>query len=114
MKRARRLMLLLLGASGCWGLKACDPPRPGEDLPVKLFMCSARRRHCEVVARFNSSIDCNLYRKFLGSECDPDAGPEELHCWQTKLQAYRREYFHECTDRDLAFEDVRDGGGWIR
>ena len=115
MLRARQWLLIALVVSGCASqFVACDPPRPVEDLPVKLWTCTAYEKRCMVYARFQTVIDCDLFRNFLGSECDPAAPPGELRCRQTKLVAYHREWFHECTTGDRTFEDVRDGGGWIR
>ncbi|HEY8205922.1 MAG TPA: hypothetical protein VIG99_00480 [Myxococcaceae bacterium] len=105
---------LALGASGCWGLKACDPPRPVEYLPVKLWSCSRRDKRCEVYARFQNGIDCDLFKRFLRAECDAAAPPGDLRCHETDKVVYLREWFQECTEGDLTFAEVRDGGGWIR
>jgi hypothetical protein len=72
----RRWFFLTVAVSAGCGVRygACYQPPYSEDLPAKLYRCSARNRRCEVVARFHSGIDRNPYRDFIGSECDPDAG----------------------------------------
>jgi len=115
MRHARRWLLLTLLVSGC-GVRftACEPQPPIEHLPVKLWSCSARAKHCEVYARFQNKIDCGLFKTFLRSECDPSTPRNELHCRETDKVVYLREWFQECTEGDLTFAEVRDGGAWIR
>src|SRR4051812_17502487 len=116
MVRRRWGVLLALGliGSGCYGLKACDPPRPVEYLPVKLWSCDSKGRRCEVYARFKTVIDCDLYRRFLDAECDPKAPPGEIHCKRTTHEAFLRNWYSECSERAITFDDVRDGGAWVR
>lgn len=113
MPRARWLIVAIV-ASGCHGLKACDPPRPVEYLPVKLWSCTALEKHCEVYARFKTPMDCSLYQQLLGSACDLPAPPGEMHCRKTSSKAFHAEWFFECSKGDLTFAEVRDGGGWVR
>lgn len=101
-------------ALGCHGFTACDPPRPVEHLPVKLWSCTALERRCEVYARFKTEMDCALYEQLLGSRCDLEAPPGEMRCRKTDSAAFHAEWFFECTEGDREFAQVRDGGGWVR
>jgi hypothetical protein len=114
MVHRRWWILLALVATGCYGLKACDEPRPVESLPVKLWSCTAKGRRCEVYARFKTVIDCDLFRDFLDAECAPKAPDGEIHCKRTNHEAYLREWYSECSERDITFDMVRDGGTWAR
>ena len=115
MRRAQWWLASVAVASGC-GVRfaACEPQRPVEYLPVKLWSCSSLEKHCEVYARFKTGIDCDLYKRFLRAECDPAAPPGEIHCRATSQVAFLDEWFNECSTGDLTFAEVRDGGAWAR
>jgi hypothetical protein len=102
-------------ASGC-GVRfaACEPQRPAEHLPVRLWSCSNLEKRCEVFARFKTGIDCDLYKRFVRAECDPAAPPGEIRCRETTQSDFLNEWFNECSTGDLSFADVRDGGAWVR
>lgn len=107
--------VVLCMIAGCGiQFEACEAPRPTEALPVKLWACNAIERRCEVYARFKTTMDCGLYQRFLGSECDPNVPPGHLRCWPAASPTYRETWFNECSREDLTFDQVRDGGGWIR
>ncbi len=100
-------------ALGCHGFTACDPQPPIEDLPIKLWSCSSMDKRCEVFARFQTGVDCDLYQRFLGAACDSGAPPGEIHCYPAATDGHRRRWFRKCSRGDLTFAEVHDGGGWI-
>jgi len=114
MSRIRWWLALALIESGCHGCTACDPQRPIEDLPVKLWSCDSYDRRCEVFARFQTGIDCDIYQRFLRAACDPAAPSGEIHCYPAANAAHRKRWFSKCSQEDLTFADVHDGGAWIQ
>ena len=95
-------------------LSACEKARTVEYLPVRLWSCSSIERWCEVYARFKTVADCELYREMLGKECDLPASTGELRCRPARSPEYARAWFNECSEADLVFEAVWDGGAWAR
>src|ERR1043165_31680 len=112
--RVRWWFAFAMVASSCHGFVACDPERPIENLPVKLWFCSTLDRRCEVFARFQSTIDCNTHQAFLHAACDPAAPPGEIHCYPGAPPLHRKRFFSKCSVEDLTFTDVHDGGTWIQ
>jgi len=115
MSRGGWWFFLAVVASGC-GVRfaACEPSLPVENLPVKLWSCNARLKHCEVYARFKSSKDCHLYDRLLYAECDPAAPSGEIHCRNAAPETFRKQWFSECSEGDLTFAEVHDGGTWVQ
>lgn len=108
--RSPWIALVLFSSCGI-RFAACEPKRP--ELPMKLWTCDTSSRECTVAARFQNEIDCDLYLRFLGTECAPNLPRGEFHCWRT-TGPYFKYYFHACSSRTLTYAEVRDGGGWIR